>query len=55
MTELPTFSFFLIITQLKFVNKISQEPLKLGSQYLIHMVMLGVDDVINFWLNSLNP
>ena len=36
ITELSPFSVFLIITQWNLVNKISQEPLKLGSWYLIH-------------------
>ena len=30
MTELSPFSVFLIISQCKLVNKISQEPLELG-------------------------
>ena len=40
MTELSPFSVFLIITQCKLVNKISQEPLELGSRYLDHRLCL---------------
>ena len=36
MTELSPFSVFLIISQWKLWNKISQEAFKLGSLYLIH-------------------
>ena len=40
ITELSPFSVFLIITQWNLVNKISQEPLQLGSWNLYHRLCL---------------
>ena len=34
------------------VNKISQEPLMLGSWFFAGRIAQGVDDLINFWKNS---
>ena len=48
------FLYFAIISLWKLVNKISGEPLEQGSWYLAHRLCPGVDDLINFWQNSIN-
>ena len=54
MTELSPFSVFLIISQCKLVNKISQEPLKLGSWFLIHRLYPTVQSR-GFFTSPLTP
>ena len=49
------FFYFAIINLQNLVNKISREPLELGSWYLAYRLchcVQGLDDLINFWHNS---